>query len=630
MIEFLRFIMALYIVSFHIHSSTLNGRYFRHGNVAVSFFFLITGFQLAKQCMSTNVLSIEDAAVYSVKKTWRRFKKIALPFFLIWICCFFVRNYKLLATPLKFAKKIWDGVPSLLFIRSFFNEGADYITGAWYLSAMFTAILIILPLMVYRPKFYLNIFAPAFGFLAAGFVAFSFKNNFGSVMKYLGPFTKGLWWAFFSINLGGWCYTISSKLSKKIKKTGWSAFLFSLLEICLWVFILLYGFRIRTAYDMQILILVMVAVTIEFSGLSIWKNLFSNGERLWNYLGRLSMYIYMSGILSNRLYKLIPFLKPYKKGITAHIYHVALTVLVGWFFMILCEFIRNPHRFSIKKPALSPPQFLSLQNTNNAKVSGLGKFFANISRYKAYMDYSAISALRADVSDSYLNWLWWIFDPLLFMMVYTFVSVVVFGSKEPHMIPFIFVGYSVWIFFSNCISQSVKIVRANKSILSRVYLPKYILLGSMLRENLIKYLISIVLCFIIALADHVHFSLYVLWFPVLVLCLMLLIFGLSCILLHLGVYLKDLSNIIRVILRLIMYLSGIFYNIVQRVPKPYGSLLLNMNPVAMYMNEMRNVILYQTAPRLKIIGIWVVISLLLCVIGIKLIHKYEQTYVKAI
>lgn len=246
------------------------------------------------------------------------------------------------------------------------------------------------------------------------------------------------------------------------------------------------------------------------------------------------------------------------------------------------------------------------------------------------MVYLAVASLKEDVSNSYLNWLWWILDPLLFMLVYAFVSVIVFGHSEPHLIPFIFVGYSAWSFFSNCINQSVKIVRNNKSILSRVYLPKYILLGSMIIENLIRYGISICLCFIIAKIDHVEFSLYVLWLPVLILCLTLTVFGICCFTLHIGVYVKDFSNIVSVLLRLIFYLSGVFYNLSKRIPDPLGGIMLDFNAIAMYMNEMRNVILYKTAPRLQVIGIWFVVSIILIAIGVSLIHKYEQTYVKAI
>ncbi len=260
----------------------------------------------------------------------------------------------------------------------------------------------------------------------------------------------------------------------------------------------------------------------------------------------------------------------------------------------------------------------------------LKKLIQNLVKYRRYMLYSAEASLKADVSGSYFNWLWWILDPFLFMMVYTFISLIVFGKSEPHLIPFIFVGHGAWTFFSHCVTQSVKLVRGNKSVLSRVYLPKYILLGSMIIENMIRYLITVVLTVGAAIIDHVQFSWYVLWFPVLFLGLILLIFGISTILLHIGVYMKDLNNIITVVLRLIFYMSGIFYNINKRVPKPYNKLLVYGNPIAMYMNEMRNVVLYQQAPNLKIVGFWVVISIILSIIGIGLIHKNEQTYVKAI
>ena len=246
------------------------------------------------------------------------------------------------------------------------------------------------------------------------------------------------------------------------------------------------------------------------------------------------------------------------------------------------------------------------------------------------MVYSARASLREDVSGSYFNWLWWILDPLLFMLVYSFISVIVFGKSEPHLIPFIFVGHGAWTYFNNCVNKSVKLVRSSKSILSRVYLPKYILLGSMLIENLFRYLITVALSFGAAIIDHVQFSWYLLWFPVLILGLMLLIFGVCSILLHFGVYMKDLSNITTVILRLMFYLSGVFYNIGKRVPKPYNKLLLYGNPVAMYMNEMRNVVVYQKAPNLKVIGFWIIISIILSAIGVALIHKHEQNYVKAI
>ena len=108
--------------------------------------------------------------------------------------------------------------------------------------------------------------------------------------------------------------------------------------------------------------------------------------------------------------------------------------------------------------------------------SVLHKIVRDVKKYRYYIVYSAKSTLKAEVAGSRLSWLWWILDPLLFMLVYMFISAVVFGKSEEYFPIFVFIGVSVWNFFNKCISQSVMIVKANISVVSRVYLPKYLLL----------------------------------------------------------------------------------------------------------------------------------------------------------
>lgn len=257
-------------------------------------------------------------------------------------------------------------------------------------------------------------------------------------------------------------------------------------------------------------------------------------------------------------------------------------------------------------------------------------FFKNLQKYKNYIAYSAVASLRSDVSGSYFTWLWWILDPFLFMMVYAFISIVVFGRTEPHFVPMVFVGLGMWNFINRSISKSVLLVRGKKSILSRVYLPKYILIFSVMFKHIIQLFITLALALIIAVIDGVHFSWYLLYVPVILVVALVLVFGLCCIVMHCGVYARDFSNITTVLLKLVFYLSGVFYRIPNRIPSPYADILLAVNPAAMLINELRNVVLYECAPNLWLLGIWLVIGLALSGIGVHLIQKYEQNYVKAI
>ena len=74
-------------------------------------------------------------------------------------------------------------------------------------------------------------------------------------------------------------------------------------------------------------------------------------------------------------------------------------------------------------------------------------------KYSHYIFYAAKSELKSEVANSYLNGLWWILDPLMFMLVYTFVSVVIF-AQQSNISPYLFLGLTVWNFFKK---QSIKV-----------------------------------------------------------------------------------------------------------------------------------------------------------------------------
>ena len=260
------------------------------------------------------------------------------------------------------------------------------------------------------------------------------------------------------------------------------------------------------------------------------------------------------------------------------------------------------------------------------------KFFYNIKKYFKYAIYSAKAELKSEVADSYLNWLWWIIEPLCFMIIYTFVFGVVFENHEKYFASFVFIGLAAWEFFNRMITGSVKLIINNRDLVTKVYLPKYILLLSKSFTYLFKLGISLIICIILMIFQHVPFTwMMILAIPIFVV-LYILSFGIGMILMHFGVTLNDLANLTNIGLRMVFYLSGIFYNIQTRLKKhpKLVTILLKVNPIAFCMNELRKVLLYQTLPNFLLLGIWLVIGILLCMVGIHVIHKNENSYAKVI
>ena len=258
------------------------------------------------------------------------------------------------------------------------------------------------------------------------------------------------------------------------------------------------------------------------------------------------------------------------------------------------------------------------------------KFIQDVKKFYKYAIYSAKAELKSEIANSHLSWLWWILDPMLFMLVYAFISVIVFKATEKYFLAFVFIGLSLWDFFNKTVKQSVKIVSKNSQVVSKVYLPKYILVLVKMGTNGFRMLISFSLVVCMMILYRVPINANILYVIPILLTLFMLTFGVSTILLHFGVFVEDLSNVITVLLRLVFYLSGIFYSIAGRVPSPFNELLLKLNPMALLISDMRNALIYASPIHRKIILAWFVVSTLMSVLGVKLIYKYENSYVKVI
>ncbi len=216
------------------------------------------------------------------------------------------------------------------------------------------------------------------------------------------------------------------------------------------------------------------------------------------------------------------------------------------------------------------------------------------------------------------------------MVIYTIIFGYVFKAKEEHFPLFVFIGVTMWGFFSKVLHRSVKLIKAKKGIITKVYIPKTILLLILLAENAFKMCLSFGLIAIMMFIWRIPVSIHLLYvFPVM-LAFFMLCYGICCFLMHFGVYVEDLDFITEILLKMMFYFTGIFYSIEKRVPKPWGKWLANYNPVAFLINSMRKAMLYRKHVSLMNVGIWFGIAFVIAIIGTRLIYKRENSYAKVI
>lgn len=257
-------------------------------------------------------------------------------------------------------------------------------------------------------------------------------------------------------------------------------------------------------------------------------------------------------------------------------------------------------------------------------------FFSNIKKYYKYAVRSAKAELKSEVADSYLNWLWWVIEPICFMLIYTFVFGFIFKSDQAYFASFVFIGLTIWEFFNRMIKGSVKLISSNRDLVTKVYIPKYILLLAKSFTYLFKLGISLLIAFCLMIFQGVPLSWYILLFIPIIVVLYIVSFGFGLILMHFGVMFSDLTNLTSIGLKMVFYLSGVFYNIRAMLDGVLCYLLLRLNPIAFCMDEMRKVMLESRLPSFEGLFVWLIIGVAFCAIGIRVIHKNENSYAKVI
>lgn len=272
----------------------------------------------------------------------------------------------------------------------------------------------------------------------------------------------------------------------------------------------------------------------------------------------------------------------------------------------------------------------SSDRTNHSFTAEITRFIRDVKKYKEYMIYAAKSDMKAEVANSYLNRLWWLLEPLFNMLVYVIVFGTIMGSSIDHFALYVFSALIMWNYFCRTINASVQMMRNNRDVLSKVYVPKFVPLISMMILNLYKLAFSMIILIPMMIVYRITISVGILCIVLAYLLMVTFSFGLGMILLHYGVYVDDLAYAVGILLNVLMFVSGIFYDATTTLVEPINIMIIGLNPVALFTDTMRQGLMYNQLANIPLVLIWIGISLVISYAGIHIVYKNENGYAKVI
>ncbi len=256
------------------------------------------------------------------------------------------------------------------------------------------------------------------------------------------------------------------------------------------------------------------------------------------------------------------------------------------------------------------------------------RVYNDLKKYKEFIIYSIRSELKVNLTETYLGYIWWLLDPLMYMLVYILVVVVIFGRGDENYPIFIFSALLSWKWTATSIRTSTSSIKAKAGILHQTYIPKFILPFIKNCVSSIYYLFGLTMLVVLIKLFKVPFTFHIFEFIPIFITHFLFLFGIGTILAHLGVYFRDINNILNFVLRLWFYLSPGLYNL-DMIPEKIRNLWW-LNPMTTFYASYRNVFLYAQHPIYKPLVIWFVISIIVIILGLKYLYKFDKNYTKVI
>lgn len=340
-VDFLKFLFAIIILLHHsVELFRGNNTYFLSGYIAVEFYFVVSGYLLAKKSGRSLTSDNCSKSIYDENiKVFTRKIKSFFPYILVAALFSIVITSVGRFDAVKILTDIRD-IPIELFGLQMLGFSGNIATGVtWYISVLLFASFLLFPLFCKKRDLLVKYIAPILAVVIYGYMFYTegFINHPG---KWLGLGYKGLLRGFADIFLGIVAYTITERIdSMESRKYD---ILFNIAEpICLFSIIVYAIFHGESdSCDFFILPLILVLVSVSFSSRSLGRKIFRGS--VWNFLGVFSLSVYLNHYyVKDTILRLLPSADSAKLMV---IYVTVSLVLAVLNYLICTALIKSRHK----------------------------------------------------------------------------------------------------------------------------------------------------------------------------------------------------------------------------------------------------------------------------------------------
>lgn len=251
--------------------------------------------------------------------------------------------------------------------------------------------------------------------------------------------------------------------------------------------------------------------------------------------------------------------------------------------------------------------------------------FRSLWQYRHFVISSIRNELKSRFARSKLGGMWVIINPLSQVLIYALILSNVLAAKIPGIenkysyAIYLMAGLLAWTLFNEIISRCLNLFIEQGNLMKKMSFPRITLPSIVIGSCLINYiLLFIAMLVIFALLGH-QFSFVMLWLMPLTIILVVFALGIGLTLGVLNVFLRDIGQVIPIILQILFWFTPIVYP-ESIIPDEYQH-LMNLNPLYPIVSAYHEILVYNTMPPITGIAITSIIALALLLLSLFLFRR---------
>ncbi|WEN14952.1 ABC transporter permease [Rhodanobacter sp. AS-Z3] len=245
--------------------------------------------------------------------------------------------------------------------------------------------------------------------------------------------------------------------------------------------------------------------------------------------------------------------------------------------------------------------------------------------YRHFIVSSIRNDLRSRFARSKLGGLWMVLQPLAQVAIYALVLSRIMAAKLPGIdnryayVIYLMAGMIAWSLFAEVVTRSLTLFVDNGNLMKKMAFPRVclpiIIAGSSLVNNILLLAAAVG---VFLLIGH-PLSLAMLWLPILMGINLAFAIALGLILGVLNVFVRDVAQVMAVVLQLLFWLTPIVY-MPSIIPDRLRA-MLEFNPMMHMVVAFQDVILYGRAPHITGLAIIAVTAAILLLFSLILFRR---------